>query len=627
MAGREPDLTPVEPVPVAVALARGTGRRWDQLRRTPALTLAAIALVRRAAPREFAWTVVLQVLAAGLVGVQLLVTKALVTELVDLGGGADVDAGSLVPAFAALVAALAASAAAAVLLTHRQALLGDIVAHHTMDRIIDVASSVDLADYEDPSFHDHLERARTAATFRPTQMVTSVTTLITALLTSLGVAVALLALEPILLPLVLLAGLPVLLVALHNSRRSYLFEYGMTVHGREHLHLMEVLTGRESAEELRVFDATAELRRRYDALTRERLTRLRDFLRRRTRVSLLGAAGSALGIGLALGALVWLLATERTDVATAVTAAVAMQVLASRLAAMTASVARIVESGMFLDDYQSFLALGEPAQPSGGDRPPSEPFAGLRVEGLSFTYPNSDRRVLHDVSLEVRPGEVVALVGENGSGKTTLVKLLCQLYRTRDAGRILWNGREAADLDPRAIRDRMTVLFQHFVRYELTVADNIALGRAGAAASVEEAARRARADRLVAQLPAGYATRLGRQFHGGHELSGGQWQRLALARAFYRGGDLLILDEPTSALDPRAEHELFEQMRTLAAGKAVLLISHRFSSVRAADRIYVLDDGRVVEQGTHEELVDADGLYAELYALQAAAYFGEPPRP
>jgi ATP-binding cassette subfamily B protein len=628
MSNAEPDPTRFEPMPVTAPLR--VGRRWDQLRRSPALTWAAIAMVRRAAPRQFAFSIVLQVAVAGFVGVQLLLAKGLITELVALGEGADFATGTVIPVFAGLIVTMALAGGATAILGHQQALLGEVVSHHTMADIIDVASSVDLARYEDSVFYDHLERARNAAMFRPTHMVTSVSTLLTAALTSVGVAVALATLEPILLPLVLVAGIPVLLVALHNSRQTYLFEYGMTAHAREHDHLLELLTGRDSAKELRVFDAIGYLRRRYDALTKERVDRFSAFLRGRAIVSLIGTAGTALATGFALGALVWLLATGRTDVATAVTAAVAMQVLAARLVTMTSSLGRVVESGMFLDDYQSFLELKRRPdllqRGTGDERPPSEPFEGLRVEHLSFAYPNTDRRVLGDVSLEINPGEVIALVGENGSGKTTLVKLLCQLYRDWDEGRIVWNGKDVTELDPRVIQDRMTVLFQDFVRYDLTVADNIALGRSeladGGADRVEEAARQARAEALIAQLPRSFQTRLGRQFFGGFELSGGQWQRLALARAFFRGGDFLVLDEPTSALDPRGEHELFEQMRTLAAGKAVLLISHRFSSVRMADRIYVLDEGRIVEQGTHEQLIEADGLYAELYSLQATAYFG-----
>jgi ATP-binding cassette subfamily B protein len=608
-----------------VSLGDSGARR--RLTRIPRLTLAAVGLVRRAAPRQLGATVVLQVVIAVLVGAQLLIGKTLIAELLHIDARHGADVAHLIPAFAGLIVANTASGAAGALLGQQQQLLTEFVTRHTFDGIIDVAGSVPLASFEDPAFYDHLERARAAGMYRPIEMVNNVVSFGTALLTSVGVAGALLTLEPLLLPLVLLAGVPLLLAALYNSRQAYAFEYAMTVQARERLHLMNLLTERDSAKELRVFDAVDFLRRRYDALTQERLEKMRVFLRGRLGVSLVGTTATAIGTAIAIGSLVWLLATGRTEVSTAVTAALAMQVLASRLSAMTSALSKIVEAGLFLDDFHRFLALGEADRlrdaPEGV---PPERFEGLRIEQVSFTYPNTERPVLEEVSLEVNPGEVVALVGENGSGKTTLVKLVSQLYRDVDAGRIVWSGVDARELDPRAIQAQLTVLFQDFVQYELSVADNIALGRADAgddAASIEEAARRAGAHDLVTRLPQGYATRLGRQFFGGQELSGGQWQRLALARAFYRGGEFLILDEPTAALDPRAEHDLFEQVRALAAGRSVLLISHRFSSVRMADRIYVLDGGRVVESGAHDELMAREGLYAELFSLQAAAYLGE----
>jgi ATP-binding cassette subfamily B protein len=308
-----------------------------------------------------------------------------------------------------------------------------------------------------------------------------------------------------------------------------------------------------------------------------------------------------------------------------------MHLLSSRLLAINTSIGKIVEAGMFLDDYQSFLRMTDASQRSStGVRadvtPPGTGFDGASVEHVSFWYPGTDRQVLDDVSIEIGRGEVVALVGENGSGKTTLVKLLCQLYSELQAGRILWNGADISTVDPHAVREQVTVLFQDFARYELTVAENIALGRPEATwedERIRAAAARAGAQEMIERLPHGYATRLGRRFYGGEDLSGGQWQRLALARAFYRGGELLILDEPAAALDPRAEYKLFEQVTELAASKSVLLISHRFSNVRMADRIYVLQEGRVVEQGNHDELKRLDGVYAELYNLQAKAYFGD----
>lgn len=600
--------------------------RFRNLTRTPRLAIAAVGLVREAAPRTFASAVVLQVMAAVLVGAQLLVLKSLIAGLLRIANATDPSSSSVLPQLGALLGVTLLAGGVTAVLASRQQLLGEIVGRRTTDRIVDVATAVDLARFEDPVFHDQLQRATLAATFRPIEMVNSLMTFLLGTLTSAGVVVALVALQPVLLPLVVLAGVPVLVATLRNSRQAYAFEYAMTAHARERLHLLELLTGREPAKELRVFGATPFLRRRYDALSDERIGRMHAFLRGRLCVLLLATSASALGSAIAIGCLAWLIATNRIDIASATTAAIAMQLLAGRLSAVTGALGKLVESGLFLDDLRMFLELERSAEqrvddPRSGPRP-ARRLEHLRVEGLGFAYPGTNRRVLDDVSLEVGPGEVVALVGENGSGKTTLVKLLCQLYAP-DSGRMLWDGTDARDLDPQALRSGMTVLFQDFVQYHLTVADNIAIGRSdvpAVAEGIEGAARQAGAHDAITALPRGYDTRLGREFLGGHELSGGQWQRLALARAFYRGAPFLIMDEPTAALDPRAEYRLFEQMRELAAGKSVLLISHRFANVRMADRIYVLERGRVVESGDHQRLIARDGLYADLFRLQASPY-------
>jgi ATP-binding cassette, subfamily B, bacterial len=605
--------------------------RARHLVRTPELGLTALRIVREAAPRTLTAVVLMQAVSAALVGVQLLVGKILLTGLIELARAHHPSVSDVAPAFAGLLAATAASNLLGAAIQHQQRLLSEIVARVTFDRVVDVASTVELARFEDPAFYDQLQRATAASSYRPVEMVNSLMALVLGVLTSAGVVVALAALEPLLLPLIALAGLPVLAATLHNSRQAYAFEYGMTTHARERLHLAGLLTGRGPAKELRVFAATGYLRRRYDALSDERIARMREFLRGRLRVSLVASIGNALGTAIVLASLTWLIATDRIDIATAATAAVATQVLASRLNAVSGAVGKLVESGLFLDDLRSFLTLNPREAATGARsgralRAPRVPLDELRVEGLNFSYPNTHRPVLHDVSLEVRRGEVVALVGENGSGKTTLVKLLCHLYDA-DAGRILWNREDVRELDPERLRAEMTVLFQDFVQYDLTIADNIALGRSDVPVDrgqLEAAARRADLHDAITALPHGYESRLGRRFLGGEELSGGQWQRLALARAFYRGGGFLVMDEPTAALDPRAEYRLFEQMRALAAGKSVLLISHRFANVRMADRIYVLDGGRVVESGDHPGLLAQDGLYAELFRLQASGYVTRP---
>jgi len=246
------------------------------------------------------------------------------------------------------------------------------------------------------------------------------------------------------------------------------------------------------------------------------------------------------------------------------------------------------------------------------------------VENVTFTYPDADRPALSDVSLEIGAGEVVALVGENGSGKTTLAKLVAGLY-SPEQGHVHWDGRDVGELDPEDVRRRVAVIFQDFARYLLPARENVGLGRHERVEDLDaivHAAERAGAHGFLSGLPEGYETMLGREFAGGWDLSIGQWQRVALARAFFRDAPFVILDEPTAALDARAEADLFARLRELLEDRSVLLISHRFSSVRTANRIYVLDQGRVVEHGTHQELMALHGLYAELFTLQARQYLG-----
>jgi len=280
------------------------------------------------------------------------------------------------------------------------------------------------------------------------------------------------------------------------------------------------------------------------------------------------------------------------------------------------------ESALFVEDYQSFVDLLPELRANRPTEPAPPGFLRLATEGLTFTYPSGERPAIDGVTIHLERGEVVALVGENGSGKTTLAKLLAGLYRPQ-AGAILWDEADVASWDPDALRRSVAVIFQDFLHYHLTVADNIGLGRVEAIDdldAIRRAAERADAGGVILDLPEGYTTRLGPEFEGGVDLSVGQWQKLALARAFFRDAPFVILDEPTAALDPRAEHELFKRIRELLEGRTVLLISHRFSSVRSADRIYVLDEGRIVEEGSHQALMTAGGLYSELFTLQAEAY-------
>jgi ATP-binding cassette subfamily B protein len=330
-----------------------------------------------------------------------------------------------------------------------------------------------------------------------------------------------------------------------------------------------------------------------------------------------------------IAVLSWLYVSDRMSLAAVGAAVFGLYQLANQLRGLHMSATSLYEATLFIRDYSSFLTLEpEVEAEEEGTRAAPHGFEVLSVDDVAFTYPESDRPAVDGVTLEVRKGEVVALVGENGSGKTTLAKMLAGLYRP-ESGRIRWDDVDLADVDADELRRSVAVIFQDFERYLLPARENVGLGREERIDDYEaivEAAQRADADAFLAGLPEGYETMLGREFSGGFDLSIGQWQRVALARAFFRDAPFVILDEPTASLDARAESRLFERMRELLDGRSVVLISHRFSSVRSADRIYVLHEGKVVEHGSHDQLMAEDGLYAELFTLQARAYVEQPER-
>jgi ATP-binding cassette subfamily B protein len=404
----------------------------------------------------------------------------------------------------------------------------------------------------------------------------------------------------------------------------------MTPNERMRNYVFNLFTQREYAKEIRAFGLAGYLRALYERLSNERLEELRKNLGKRARYQGLSSGASALVTALTYGALAYLVIEHRIGVAEAGAAVVASQQLNGQLNGIVQNMSQLYEASLFLEDWEEFSALAPARQLSAPGL--GTPFDRIELEHVTFTYPRTSpnepapvRAALSDVSLEIRKGEVIALVGENGSGKTTLAKVLSGLYPP-DAGRVLWDGVDAAMREPGWIYDRVAVLFQDFARFMLTARENIGLGRVervGDADAIIRAAQRAGATSFIEEWPDKYDTILGPVFMGGKEISSGQWQRVALARAFFRDAPLVVLDEPTAALDARAEHDLFTRIRDLFAGRSVLLISHRFSSVRSADRIYVLHEGQVVEHGTHDELMQLDGRYAELFTMQASAYFPE----
>jgi ATP-binding cassette, subfamily B, bacterial len=595
----------------------GSQGTWRDL---PRLLLDSLKLVWSAGRNTFLLTSSLQLLAAIGIVVQLFVAKEVLDTV--LGAGGSVSFSDLAPVLGALVVVTVALDLARAIQNEQSRVLGELVGRRAVDRVMDVSTKIDLLAFESPDFYDRLQRARAQGQFRALQTVNGLLGIVGSSFAAISIVIALAALQPLLLPFVVVGYLPLWIVASLNTRDLYQFTRGMTPNERQRHYLQTVLMGRNPAKEVRAFNLARFLRGRYDRLYDERIAELRSLARRRTGRSLIGSLASSGVMVATIGMLSFLYVSDRMSLAATGAAVFGLYQLASQLNGLHMSATSLYEATLFIRDYSSFLELEPAVDGEAPLRPAPSGFDVLTAEEVSFTYPESDRPAVDRVSLEIRRGEVVALVGENGSGKTTLAKMLAGLYRP-DGGRIRWDETDLAEVDADELRRSVAVIFQDFEKYLLPARENVGLGRherVDAFDQVVAAARRADADDFLSTLPEGYETMLGREFAGGYDLSVGQWQRVALARAFFRDAPFVILDEPTAALDARAESRLFERMRELLEGRSVVLISHRFSSVRSADRIYVLHDGRVVEHGSHGELMAADGVYAELFSLQARAY-------
>jgi len=501
-------------------------------------------------------------------------------------------------------------------------LLADRYTHHVSVEVMRKAASLDVTVYEDPVFYDRLERARVQATDR-LAMIQQMGRLIQQSLTAIAFSAVLIRYSPFLLLLLIAGIIPAFLGESHFAFLTYAKNFRQTPARRQMDYLRQVGGSKEAAKELKLFNLSEYLTTRFTALSHAIYEENVALNRRRLFWGGLLAIIGQLGYYGAYGYSIYRTIQGRFSIGdlTLITTAI-MQAMANiQQAFSTAS--GVADQALFLTDLIAFFEMKPRVESKENGLPAPRPVVrGFEFRNVSFAYPGSERRVLSNFNFTLSPGQRIALIGENGQGKTTIVKLITRLYDPTE-GEILLDGVDLREYDLDDLHAEIGVIFQDFMRYEMTASENIAVGRIEIPHTQEEleyAAEKSLASEVIAKLHGGYDQMLGRRFEGGVDLSGGEWQKLALARAYLRDAQLLILDEPTAALDARSELEVFERFAELTYGKMALLISHRFSTVRMADRIVVLEAGRLVEEGTHSQLITLGGRYAAMFEMQAASY-------
>ncbi|MCF8238713.1 MAG: ABC transporter ATP-binding protein/permease [Saprospiraceae bacterium] len=501
-------------------------------------------------------------------------------------------------------------------------LLGDLVSNQTSYELIRHAATLDLFQFENPEFYDKLERARRQTTGR-TVLISQILTQVQDVISILALGAGLLFFNPWLILILIVAVLPAFLGESYFNQQSYSLTRSWTPERRELDYLRFIGASDQTAKEVKIFGLADFLANRFKVLAhRYFLANRRIAIRRAGWGAALGLISTAAYYG------AYVLIIQETiagliTIGTLTFLAGSFDRMRGLLQGLMSRFSTIAEASLYLQDLFDFFAI-EPEISSPTDPIPfPHPIQkGFTFEGVSFKYPGTDKWVLRDLTFTLTAGEKLALVGENGAGKTTLVKLLARLYEPTE-GRILLDVHDLRSYDLATLRDNVGIIFQDFQKFSLPAGENIAVGHIDQIhdqARIESSAAKSLADEVIRELPNGYDQVLGRRFADSVDLSGGQWQKIALARAYMRDAQLLILDEPTSALDARAEHEVFVRFAELISGRSAVLISHRFSTVRMADRIIVLQSGRIVEMGSHEELMQKEGLYAELFRLQAQGY-------
>ena len=501
-------------------------------------------------------------------------------------------------------------------------LLSERVSNSSSVRLMEHAATLDLEDFEDSEFQDQLERARRQTSGRMTLMG-QLLGQAQDIMTVASFVAGFIFFAPWLIALLLLALVPAFLGEAHFNAQSYSLDFGRTPERRELDYVRQTAASVDTAKEVKIFGLNGFLIDRYIRLANDFYAANRKLAIRRARWGGLFTTIGTIGYYLAYAYIAWRTLTGEFSVGDLTFLAGSFRRLRTLLEGLLTSFSTTAGQALYLNDLFSFFEVEPEILSPDNPRPFPQPIReGFVFDDVGFRYPDAERWAVRHLSFELRAGEVLALVGENGAGKTTLVKLLTRLYDPNE-GRILLDGHDLREYDLEALRGNMGVIFQDFVRYNLSAGDNIAVGKIvarGDSARIERAAMRSQADEVINRLPAGYQQMIGKRFKNGVELSGGEWQKIALARAYMREAAVLVLDEPTAALDARSEFEVFKRFKELSSGKTAVLISHRFSSVRMADRILVLADGIVEAAGTHDELMKQSGRYSELFELQAAGY-------
>jgi ATP-binding cassette subfamily B protein len=595
---------------------------WQALRNT----LVAFRLVWAASRRAALAGVGLTLVAAFLPAAQAWAGKLIIDAIVNAAGrGMDPTAGLryVVPYLALEFTLLLVSSLTSQVRNLFDRILQMQLTNHVNGLIIRKAISLDLRFFEDPIFYDTLQNARRQADVSALQIVNSTLQIVQQVVTMASLIALLVRFSPWLAVIVIIAAIPSFLSQSQFAERAFRAVTRRAPEARLLNYLEVLLTGNESVKEIKLFGLGEPLLRRYQELFTRFYLEDRAIAERRTMAGLGWGLLSNLVYYASYG---WIVLRTIASLITLGDMTMFLGIFRqsqSSIRSLLDSVNRLYESNLFLDNLMTFLEL-QPmlVAPADGLIPPAPIRQGIEFRNVSFRYPGSDAYVLRGINLHIHPAERIALVGLNGAGKTTLIKLLTRLYDPTE-GQVLLDGVDLREYDLTSLHQRFGVIFQDFVRYQFTVRENIGFGQVDALddfARIQDAADRGGASSVIAGLPMGYDTVLGRRWEKGQELSGGEWQKIALARAFMRKAEVLVLDEPTSALDAEAEYEVFRRFGELMEGRIAVLISHRFSTVRMADRIAVLSAGRILELGSHAELIKLDGTYARLFNLQAEGY-------